>query len=121
MKTIIILEKCLQFSVRVVKLAEFLETKKQKIFANQILRSGTSIGANVAESKYAASDADFINKLKIAEKEACETEYWLRVLKMSEIIDERQFDSIFADLEVISKLLGAIVVTSKLKKSDKNS
>lgn len=74
----IILEKAIKFSVRTVKLAEFLQDKKQWVIADQILRSGTSVGANVAESNYAASNADFINKLKISEKEAGETAYWLR-------------------------------------------
>ena len=89
MKENIILEKCLLFGVRMIKFVEFLETKNQKIIANQILRSGTSIGANAAESAFAASNADFINKLKIAEKEASETAYWLRLLKIADRIDEK--------------------------------
>ena len=115
MKENVLLEKCIKFSVRIVKLAEFLEEKKQRVLAGQILRSGTSIGANAAESAYAASNADFVNKLKIAEKEAGETRYWLRVLKAAEFIDEKQYDSLFADIKELLKLLAASIVTVKIK------
>ena len=109
----IILEKTLAFSVRMLKLAEFLESKKQRIIADQILRCGMSVGANIAESDYAASKADFINKLKIAEKEAGETAYWLRVLKAGAIIDEKQFESLFSDIDEIQCLIGASIKTLK--------
>lgn len=89
MKENILSEKSLQFSVRIIKLAQFLESKSHLVMANQILRSGTSIGANVSESAYAASNADFINKLKLAEKEANETIYWLKLLRAVEILDEK--------------------------------
>jgi len=113
MKENIILEKALSFSVRMLKLAEFLQDKKQHIIANQILRSGTSIGANISESNYACSKPDFINKLKIAEKEASETLYWLKVLNKSEIIDAKQFDSLFTDVDELHRLIAASLKTLK--------
>jgi four helix bundle protein len=109
----IILEKSIRFGVRMIKLAEFLQGKKQRVIADQILRSGTSIGANVAESDYAASKADFINKLKISEKEAGETAYWLHLLKAAETIDEKQFDSLFADVQELQRLIGSSLKTLK--------
>jgi len=115
MKENIILEKALLFSVRMLKLAEYLQGKKQRVIADQILRSGTSIGANVAESEYAVSKADFINKLKIAEKEAGETAYWMRVLKSGKIIDEKQFNSLFSDTQELQKLIGSSLKTLKKK------
>ena len=115
MKENIILEKCIQFSVRMVKLAGFLQEKKHRVIADQVLRSGMSVGANIAESNYAASEADFVNKLKIAEKEAGETAYWLRVLKASDIIDEKQYDSLFLDIQELQKLIGASLKTLKSK------
>ena len=111
----IILEKSLMFGTRMLKLAEYLHNKKQHIIADQILRSGTSIGANVAESDYAASAADFANKFKIAEKEAGETAYWLRLIKMGAIIDEKLFDSLFNDVKEIQRLIGASLKTIKEK------
>ncbi len=111
----VILEKSIKFSVRIVRLAEFLQEKKHWVIADQILRSGMSIGANVAESNYAASGADFVNKLKIAEKEAGETTYWLRVLNASGIIDAKQFDSLFFDNNELQKITGASLKTIKNK------
>jgi len=109
------LEKSLLFSVRMLKLAEFLQGKKQRVIADQILRSGTSVGANIAESDYASSRADFINKIKIAEKEAGETAYWLRVLRHGKIIDEKQFDSLFSDIQELQRLIGSSLKTLKKK------
>ena len=93
MKESILQEKSLQFGVRMVKFAERLEIVNKRIIANQILRSGTSIGANIAESCYAASRSDFVNKLKIAEKETGETAYWLKLVKTASLIDEAQYKS----------------------------
>lgn len=76
MKDNVVLCKAKKFGVRIIKLADFLDNLKHKVVANQILRSGTSIGANIAESEFAASNLDFINKLQIARKEANETKYW---------------------------------------------
>ena len=115
MKENIILEKALLFSVRMLKVAEFLQGKKHHVIADQLLRSGMSIGANLAESDYAASGADFINKLKIAEKEAGETAYWIRILRKGEIIDEKQYESLFTDVKELQRLIGASLKTMKAK------
>ena len=92
--------KSRRFASRIVKLHGYLlRSKGETVIANQILRSGTSIGANVRESKNAQSDADFVNKLNIALKEADETQYWLELLWLSEIITEESFDSLNNDLK----------------------
>ena len=103
-------EKSLKFAVRVVKFYKYLcEDKKEYVLSKQILRSGTSIGANVRESRNAQSDSDFINKLNIALKEADETQYWLEVLRLSEIISLESYDSLNADVtELIAMLISAI-------------
>ena len=87
----VIEEKSFHFAVRIVKLNQYLRTKKKEyILSKQLLRSGTSIGANVAESQQAQSRADFISKLHIALKETAETEYWLRLLVLSDYISEKE-------------------------------
>jgi len=106
-------EKAMCFSVRMVKLANYLSDNKQKILANQIVRSGTSIGANLAESFYAASRPDFINKLQISIKEANETKYWLELLFKTECIDEKLYESLQTDLVEIIKLLTSSIRTLK--------
>ena len=115
MKENIILSKSLLFAARILKLAEFLEDKNQKVLANQILRSGTSIGANIAESEYASSKPDFINKLHIAQKEAGETKYWLKLLEMTNVIDNKIFESLNNDLIELLKMIGASLITVKKK------
>jgi four helix bundle protein len=110
-----ILDKSFKFGVRIVKF--YLVKSKTKYFLDslfkQILRSGTSIGANVSEAQSAASKKDFINKLNIALKESRETEYWLKLLNISEIINEIEFKSLFTDCEELSKLLTSIIKKSK--------
>ena len=112
----IILEKCLKFTVRMLKLAAYLHNERQHVIADQIFRSGSSIGANIAESEYAATTPDFINKIKIAEKEASETAYWLRVLLTGDIIDQKQFDSLYEDVQELRRLIGSSLRTLKSKK-----
>ena len=92
------------------------EEKKEFVLSKQILRSGTSIGANTRERKNAQSKADFINKLHIALKEADETLYWLELFVESEIITQSEFDSLAADLKEISALLASSIKTSKNNK-----
>ncbi len=105
------------FAVRIIKFYKYLtEEKKEFVLAKQILRSGTSIGANVRESYSAESTADFIHKLQIALKEADETAYWLELFIESEIIDENMFNSLSADLKEISSLIAASIKTLKTKK-----
>ena len=110
----IIKEKSFLFAVRIVKLTKFLrETQNEYIMSKQLLRCGTSIGANVAESQQAQSRPDFISKLNIALKEATETNYWLRLLHETDYLNKEQFESIIADCRDIENLLISIVKTSK--------
>ena len=102
------------FAIRIIKLYQFLVEKKQEyILSKQVLRSGTSIGANVRESVNAKSKLDFIHKLNIALKEANETEYWLELLHESAYINERQFNSIYYDCGIIAATLTNIILTTK--------
>ncbi len=87
------------------------------MLSKQILRSGTSIGANVAEATYAQSRADFFAKIGIAKKEAAETIYWLKLLQKTEFIDERQFVSMNADNQELLKILTAISKSYRCEKS----
>ena len=82
--------------------------------SKQLLRSGTSIGANIAEAQQAQSRADFISKLSIALKEACETDYWLRLLNAADMLSDTEFSSLVNDCREIEKMLTAIIKTSKL-------
>ena len=110
----IIEEKSFQFAVRIVKLSQYLRSSKREfVLSKQVLRSGTSIGANVAESQQAQSRADFISKLEIALKETSETKYWIRLLKETGYISECEFDSIFPDCVEIEKLLVSIIKSTK--------
>ena len=107
-------EKSFQFAVRIVKLCRHLQTeKKEFILSKQLLRSGTSIGANVAEAQQAQSRADFIAKLNIALKEASETEYWLRLLHETDYFENKSFQSIWSDCNEVKSLLVSIVKSSK--------
>ena len=106
--------KAKAFAVRMVKFVRFLEKEKHEYtLSKQILRSGTSIGANLHECINAQSKADFINKLQIALKEANETEYWLELFFESEIVDKQMFESLHSDLNELISLLIASVKTAK--------
>jgi len=107
-------EKSFRFAVRIVKLNQYLRTKKKEyVLSKQLLRSGTSIGANVAESQQAQSRADFVSKLEIALKETSETKYWLRLLRATEYLSDSQFESINTDCSELEKLLVCIVKSTK--------
>ena len=109
-----LLEKSLKFAARIVKLYQYLvKEKKESIISKQIIRSGTSIGANANEAAYGVSTADFISKLQISLKETAETEYWLRLLVMSGYIDEAQGNSIINDCLEIKRILIASLKTAK--------
>ena len=109
-----IAEKSKRFAVRIVKLYKYVcETSKEYALANQIVRSGTSIGANVHEAIYGQSREDFISKLSIALKEASETEYWLELLKETDYIDEKQYESMAGDCTEIKRLLVSIIKSTK--------
>ncbi|MEF3691737.1 MAG: four helix bundle protein [Candidatus Moraniibacteriota bacterium] len=114
MKNNIVQEKSYSFAIRVVKLYKYLiENQKEFILSKQILRSGTSIGANIEEAIGGQSKKDFLSKISIAYKEARETSYWLRILKDSNYLKLKQFESIFSDLEEIQKILIKIIKTTK--------
>ncbi len=111
-----ILQKSYNFSLRVVKLYKYLvEVKKEFVLAKQILRSGTSIGANVEEAIGGHTEKDFYFKLSIAYKEARETRYWIRLLKDSGYIESKAADSIFNDCEEICRIIGKIQSTIRNK------
>ena len=111
-----IVEKSKRFGVRTIKLYKYMsEEKREYTLSNQILRSGTSIGANVHEAVYGQSREDFVSKLSIALKEAHETEYWLELLKETEYIDEKQYESMASDCVELKKLLTSIIKSTKAK------
>jgi len=116
MKKNIIAEKSYNFALRIVKLSQYLiKDKKEFILSKQILRSGTSIGANIEESIGAQSGKDFLSKVSIAYKETRETMYWLKILKDSSFITENDFISIYKDAEEIAKIISKIQKTMKIK------
>ena len=117
MKESVLRVKSYQFALRVVKLARHLgDEKREFVLSKQILRSGTSIGANVEEASQAQSKPDFIGKLSIAHKEAFETNYWLRLLRDSEILETKIAQSLIEDCEEIQKILTSSIKTSKNSK-----
>ena len=110
----ILLEKVDAYSNRIIRLYKYLkDEKKELIMSKQLLRSGTSIGANIVESQSAQSSADFIHKLEIALKEAKETHYWLEKLFAGEYINDVGYQSMSNDNIEIIKLLTSIIVTKK--------
>ena len=112
----VIESKSFHFATRIVKLAEYLELeKKAYVLARQILKSGTSIGANVAEAHYAQSTADFISKMSIALKETNETDYWLHLLQDTGYLTGKETESLRADCAELNKILSSIVKTAKEK------
>ena len=110
----ILKSKSYSFALRIVKLFRYLaDEKKEYVLSKQILRSGTSIGANVEESHQAESKADFVHKLSIANKEAFETNYWIRLLRDSGILEEKFAQSLLVDCDELQKLLVSSIKTSK--------
>jgi len=110
----ILYDKSYAFSIRVVKLTQYLSNeKKEYILSKQIIRSGTAIGALVSESKFAQSTADFMNKLMIALKEANETQYWINLLYDTSYISEKMFNSLLKDVKELVSLLVSITKTIK--------
>ena len=103
------------FALRIIRLYKYLKEDKQvHVLSKQVLRSGTSIGANIREGVNAQSRMDFINKLNIALKEANETEYWLELLHESDIIDDKLFESIYDDCGKLVATLTKIIKTTKV-------
>ena len=114
---IIFLDKSFKLAVRIVKLYKFLcSEKKEFVLSKQLLRSGTSIGANVKEAVAGISRADFRSKISIAHKEASETEYWLELLKETDFLTKGGFQSIFDEVVEVNKILAKILISSDPKK-----
>ena len=102
------------FAIRIINLYKYLrENKHELVLSKQLLRSGTSIGANISESVFGQSDMDFISKLSIALKESNETRYWLELLHETNYLDDKQFISIYDDCEKIKATLINIINTTK--------
>ncbi len=109
-------QKSEAFSGRIIKMVRFLNKEKEQCLSsmyNQVLRSGTSISANIAESQFAQSPADFITKLHIALKEANETRKWLNMLSSADCITQQQYESMNADLSEVIAMLVSSINTSK--------
>ena len=106
--------KSFNFAVRIVNLYKHLtDTNKEYVLSKQLLRSGTSIGANVAEAEQAQSKPDFVSKMNIALKETSETKYWIKLLKATEFLSEKESKSLLADCVELEKLLVSIIKSSK--------
>ena len=110
-----VLELSIGFAVEIIKYCELLEEKKKYVIAKQLLKSGTSIGANIKEAQNSESQLDFIHKLKIAAKEAEETEYWLFIIQKVDTYPQPP-ESILLSLKSIINLLNKIIITLKTKK-----
>ncbi len=110
----ILKEKSFAFAVRTVKLYMYLkDSKKEYVLSKQLLRSGTSIGALIREAKNAESKMDFVHKLAIAQKECDETLYWIELLKETEYLNQRQFDSLHNEAQCILKMIRSSIITTK--------
>ena len=117
MKENIFKNKSFDFAVRIVKMNKHLsEEKKEFVLSKQLLRSGTSIGANYREAEHAESKSDFIHKMSIVQKECNETIYWLELLHATEFINEKEFDSINNDAIELIKLATSIINSAKKQK-----
>ena len=107
-------DKSFAFAIRIVNLCKILRYERREYtLSKQLLRSGTSIGANIAEAQNAQSRADFASKLNIALKESSETKYWIRLLHATDYLHEKEFDSIFDDAVQIEKILVASIKAIK--------
>ena len=116
MKENVLKDKAFSFALRIVKLYQYLANeKKEFVISKQVLRSGTSIGANIEEANQAQSKLDFIHKLSIAQKESFETHYWIRILRESEFLNKKLADSLLQDCEEIQKLSTSSIKTAKTK------
>ena len=117
MKNNVLADKTVDFAVRIIKFYKYLfDEKKEYVLSKQVLRSGTSIGANVRESKNAQSNADFANKLNIALKEADEIQYWLEIMEKAGLVKEEQVSKLNEDLKEIIAILVSSLKTLKTKR-----
>ena len=110
-------EKSYKFAVKIINEYKNLVTGKEFVLLKQLLRSATSIGANISEANGAISRADFSSKMPIAYKEALETKYWLSLLKDTEYITVEMYNSLFKDIDEISKMLFSILKTTRITKN----
>ena len=112
----IMLDKAKDFAVEIINMCKDIkETKRESVLTNQLMRSGTSIGANIHESKYAHGTADFVSKMQIALKECYESEYWLELLNRTGYIDDEQYKSIINNCGQIRRMLISSINTVKEK------
>ncbi len=111
----VLVEKSFRFAIRIVGLYKYLLEKKEYVLSKQILRCGTSVGAQVREAEFAESAKDFIHKLSVAQKECNESLYWHELLKETAYLEKEYFDSINQDAVELIKLLTAIIKTNKAK------
>ncbi|MFM6926396.1 MAG: four helix bundle protein [Ferruginibacter sp.] len=112
----IVRDKSYAFALRIVKAYKYLaEEKKEYVLSKQLLRCGTSVGANIEEAIGGQSPKDFFAKLNVSYKEARETMYWLRLLKDSDILNEKESDSVMNDCDELLKIIGTIIKTMKIK------
>jgi len=118
MKENVVQQKSFAFAIRVVKMYTYLQQEKREfVLSKQLLRSGTSIGANIEESIGGQSDKDFLSKISIAYKEARESIYWLRLLQASDYLSENEGKSLIDDAEELCKILAKIQITLKSRNS----
>ena len=117
----IIAGKAYAFALNIIKLYKSLIERREFVLSKQILRSGTSIGANANEAISAQSKRDFVYKLSISLKEARETIYWLRLLRDSDYMNEAEFDKMFTACDELIKILTKIILTTKEKYLTKNN
>jgi four helix bundle protein len=110
----LIKDKSFRFAIKIIEIYRLLtHVKKEFVLSKQLMRSGTSIGANVRESQNAESKADFIHKLSIAQKEADETLYWLEILKAGNYLQDNEYDSMHNEANELLRMIRAIILTSK--------
>lgn len=115
MKQNIIKDKSYQFALKIIHLYQKMQQQNEFVLSNQVLRSGTSIGANVEEATAAQSRKDFISKMSISSKEARETNYWLRLLRDSKLCENIDYTDLINESEEIIKILTSIVKTTSKK------
>ena len=120
MKENLLKTKSYKFALRIVKLFQYLcNDKKEFVLSKQILRSGTSVGANIEEACQGESKTDFIHKLAVANKEAFETHYWLRLLRDSDLLEAKIADSLLADCDELQRILVSSIKTAKANRVEK--
>ena len=107
-------DKSFALAVRILNMNKYLtETHKEYVMSKQLLRSGTSVGATIRESQNAESDADFVHKLAVSQKECDETCYWLELLLATNYLSQSEFDSIYSDANEVLKVIKSVIVSKK--------